>query len=232
MLARAPVAVVTAAAALAVVGSQAAGAAPRRATVIPPQAHPHGRSYSEWAASWWQWVLTQPVESNPVLDPTGANCARGQAGRVWFLAGSFESGPVTRECTVPAGTMLFFPIVNFVSCAFLTDPPEQRTEEYLRSQNEFVRDNARDLSASVDGRPVRNLQARYFEESTLFDLVLPAGNIFGLDPGFVLEPCADAGYYLMLPPLPPGEHTIRFSGLLDTFSVDVTYELVVARRAP
>lgn len=25
------------------------------APVAPPQSHPHGRSYAEWAAAWWQW---------------------------------------------------------------------------------------------------------------------------------------------------------------------------------
>ena len=42
--------------------------------------------------------------------------------------------------------------------------------------------------------------------------MLPADNLFGLDPGFVLDPSVDAGYYLVVKPLAPGEHTLRFGG--------------------
>ena len=43
------------------------------AGVFAPQAHPYGSSYGEWAAKWWQWVLTQPTPTNPLLDATGEN---------------------------------------------------------------------------------------------------------------------------------------------------------------
>src|ERR1700682_1095100 len=40
---------------------------------------------------WWEWVLSQPFATNPVLDLTGEQCANRQRGQVWFLAGSFGS---------------------------------------------------------------------------------------------------------------------------------------------
>jgi hypothetical protein len=61
--------------------------------------------------------------------------------------------------------------------------------------------------------------------------VLPPDNVFGLPAGFVLDPCADEGYFLMVKPLPPGTHTIAFTG---TFAgappVDVTWTVTVGRR--
>ena len=45
----------------------------------------------------------------------------------------------------------------------------------------FVRDAANDLVATIDGVAVPNIKPRYFEESSLFTVVLPADNLFGLD---------------------------------------------------
>ena len=61
--------------------------------VFPLNSNPHGNSYSEWSARWWQWALSIPAATNPVLDETGANCAQGQSGQVWFLASSFSGIP-------------------------------------------------------------------------------------------------------------------------------------------
>ena len=57
--------------------------------IAPIQSHPHGNTYGEWAAEWWQWALETPASVNPVLDMTGEFCAEGQKGHVWFLAGTF-----------------------------------------------------------------------------------------------------------------------------------------------
>jgi hypothetical protein len=193
----------------------------------PEQPRPHGQSYPAWAADWWVWALSQPVSTNPVLDTTGEHCEVAQQGNVWFLAGTFRSGSVTRDCTVPAGTALLIPVINVFYCALAEDPPEQQTEEYARAQVAFVEDTASGLSLTVDGRTVRRLT---YEESEVFSVVLPANNIFRLPAGTVASPCADAGYYALVPPLSVGEHTIRIQGTLDTFMVDVTYQITVAPR--
>jgi hypothetical protein len=193
----------------------------------PEQPRPHGQSYPAWAADWWVWALSQPVTTNPVLDTTGEHCDVAQQGNVWFLAGTFSSGSVTRDCTVPAGTALLIPVINSFYCALAEDPPEQQTEEYVRAQVAFVEDTASGLSLTVDGRTVRRLT---YEESEFFSVVLPADNLFGLPAGTVANPCADAGYYALVPPLSVGEHTIRIQGTLGTFMVDVTYQLTVAPK--
>lgn len=80
--------------------------------IRPPQSHPYGHTYNEWADRWWQWVDAIPQSVNPIIDPTGANCAIGQSGPVWFLAGS-PGGSYERSCTVPAGKAIFFPVANY-----------------------------------------------------------------------------------------------------------------------
>jgi hypothetical protein len=200
-------------------------AASANAGVLPATAHPYGHTYSQWAAAWWQWALGQPAPSNPVLDSTGAFCGQGQTGQVWFLAGTFGGPAVTRSCTVPAGKALLLPVLNDAYFAFPTDPPSQRTEAYVRSQVTAVATTSAPF-ATIDGVAVPNIPD-YLEKSTLFRVVLPADNLFGLDAGFVLEPCADEGYYLVLSPLTPGHHTIHFGGAYNSTSVDVTYDLTV-----
>src|SRR2546430_5217700 len=64
--------------------------------VVPPDSNEFGNSYGEWSARWWQWLLSIPNSTNPNLDTTGANCAVGQTGQVWFLAGTFGGPAVTR----------------------------------------------------------------------------------------------------------------------------------------
>jgi hypothetical protein len=56
--------------------------------VYSARSKPYGLSYGEWSARWWQWILSIPTQMNPNLDSTGAHCAEGQSGHVWFLPGA------------------------------------------------------------------------------------------------------------------------------------------------
>jgi hypothetical protein len=200
-------------------------------SIAPIQSNPHGQTYSAWAAAWWQWALGTPASVNPVLDNTGEHCAEGQTGRVWFLAATFGNGTVERSCTVPTGTALFFPLINAFYGAFLNDPPETRTEEFLRAQ---VTCNNVVLLAEINGVSVDN-PFQYFEQSPLFDVQLPKDNVFGVGedvvPELLLSPSVDAGYYLFLRPLPPGTYTIHWvasqSCPFGGFAQEVTYHLTV-----
>jgi len=208
--------------------------------VLPPQSHPNGATYGEWAARWWQWAYKQPVDTNPLFDETGAKVANGQSGNVWFLAGVINvSGTAERTATIPTGKALFFPIVNFEAdnLAPPTNPPLDVAG--LRALAKSVIDGATDLAAEVDGRAVVNLPA-YREQSPVFSITLPDNNLFqffgfnvpagtySLPDGFV-----DDGYYLMLAPLSAGPHTIHFHASIPSFdfTLDITYHLTVAGGA-
>lgn len=205
--------------------------------IAPIQSRPHGKTYGAWAAEWWQWALGMPPSVNAILDETGEFCAEGQTGHVWFLGGTFGFSPVERECTVPSGTALFFPLVNTGYGAFLDDPPEQRTEEFLRAQ--IACEEPTELFAVIDGVEVED-PFQYFEQSPLFDVQLPEDNIFGATPEdipeLLLSPTVDQGYYLFLAPLPPGEHVIEWRAVWDDpepdpiceTTQDITYYLTVS----
>jgi hypothetical protein len=52
--------------------------------------------FAKLSADWWQWALSIPTSVNPQTDPTGENAVVGQRGSIWYLAGVFGGGTVTR----------------------------------------------------------------------------------------------------------------------------------------
>lgn len=215
------------------VGPAAADSVPR---VAPIFSKPGGQTYGRWAAEWWQWALGVPADKNPVIDTTGEHCAERQVDDTWFLAGSFGSAPIVRECSIPEGKSLFFPLINNLYGAFLNDPPEQRTEEFVREQAECA--FPVELSAEIDHFKIRRLD-RFFtgksgSQSPFFNVQLPPENVTGLDedaiPELVLSPSAEQGYYLFVRPLSLGEHTVRWRAegcQAADFVQDITYNLTI-----
>jgi hypothetical protein len=183
--------------------------------VLPINSKPYGMSYGEWSAAWWQWAYSLPADGHPLFDT--ADCSEGQSGKVWFLGGTFTTveeapgvvvGEAERECTVPAGTALFFPIVNAEANTF--DDPDA-SEEDLRGVANFLGDHIQDLSCTIDGTPVEQLHL-FRAESPQFTIgPLPENNILGIEAGSTAKSVGD-GVFLMLAPLPKGTHVIEFSG--------------------
>ena len=203
--------------------------------IAPIDALPKGQSYGRWAAAWYQWALGVPAAVNPVLDTTGEHCAQRQVDEVWFLAGSFSTTPVVRTCEVPAGKSLFFPLINIAYFAFLNDPPDTRTEAFVRANGSCT--EPAHISAWIDEfhvpRPNRFFTGSSGSQSPFFNVQMPPGNVFGADeaaiPELVLSPSAEQGYYLFVGPLRPGTHTIRWtaSGCTPGGSQDIRYVLTV-----
>jgi hypothetical protein len=199
--------------------------------IAPIYSHPGGKTYGEWAAEWWQWVFGLPPGVNPAMDSNGEFCAVGQRGDVWFLAGSFGAEAV-RKCTIPRGKALFFPLINTFYGAFLSDPPETTTKEFIREQVDCGIPS--ELVVEIDGFTVKN-PFKYLEKSPFFDVKLPEDNILGVGedviPQLLLCPSADKGYYIFLEPLSPGEHKIHWKATWTCpsgdSSQDITYDLTI-----
>jgi hypothetical protein len=211
-----------------------------RPQIAPIKTTPAGQTYGRWAAEWWQWALGVPAAMNPLTDTTGEHCAQRQVDEVWFLAGSIMADPVVRACEVPAGKLLFFPLINNFYGAFLNDPPETRTEEFVRAAGSCT--EPAEISVEIDGfkipRPTRFFTGASGSQSPFFNVQLPPGNLFGADettvPELVLSPSAEQGYYLFVRPLRSGRHTIRWSasGCTPGNTQDITYHLTVVGGGP
>jgi hypothetical protein len=91
-----------------------------------------------------------------------------QSGPVWFLAGTFE-GSVERECIIPSGEALLFPIY-YVIGAFAENPEVEFKE--MRSLAKDVIDKVTVKEATIDGRPLKEID-RYKIASDVFNVTYP-----------------------------------------------------------
>jgi hypothetical protein len=199
------------------------------ALVYPPQSAAFGEPFRQWTADWWQFMLSIPTAVNPLADETGQNCMVGQRGAVWFLAGNFggTAAPTTRACSIPEDKALFFPVLNVVDVNTTT-----QTANELRTETAPCVDAVTRLTVEVDGQPVSVDKNRV--RSAVFEIAVPADNLFGIDAG-IYSPAIDDGYYVMLKPLGVGEHEIHIVGasagcpLLggNAFSTEVTYNVTI-----
>jgi hypothetical protein len=227
--------------------------------ILPPNSRPGGLTYGEWNAKWWQWAYSMPIDSHPLFDT--ADCSKGQSGNVWFLGSTFATeqatnGDVTatadRKCTIPPGKMLFIPMANVEGSKAENNG---QTEAELREYTEEIMDHAIELSAEIDGRPIKNLEtykaSPYKAPSPLFTFgPLPENNVLqflypadkypemqdNIKAGATSDSVAD-GIYLMLAPLSVGKHTIHFKGMFKftedqdgsdfVFKQDINYQITV-----
>ena len=199
---------------------------------LPSNSNAYGDGYGELTADWLEWILAIPLPNNPLFDQDGGDAAIGQFGKVWFLAGT-TGGAATRTVTVPVGTALFFPIVNFfwVNTPEFGDPawsPEH--EASVRELLAATVDTAQNLILEIDGRTVANLDSLRVS-GAVGACTLPDDSILGVPLDPVPHECVADGYWALLPPLSVGNHTIHFAGgFASGFSLDVTYEITVSPR--
>jgi hypothetical protein len=207
--------------------------------VLPVQSHAYGASYGEWSARWWQYALSIPAPQSPFFDQTGADFAVGQSGKVWYLSGGIEFTPngqppagnlnvLDRSVTLSTGKALFFPVLNSETDNVVPGGTNTNyTADQLRAFAKQQQDSAENMFAQIDGRSVLNV-SQYRVTSPVFSYTLPDNNIEGV-PAQVVYPAVGDGVYLMVAPLSPGQHTIRFGGDFGpgNFALDITYHITV-----
>ena len=186
----------------------------------PPEIFPANK-VSELGDRWWQWITG--LDSNVVnpfteLGQDGCDAGLQDNSKLLFLVGSAKdnvTGFPEHECGIPQGTSILFPIVN-VLCDDLevNTPFFAQTEQGQRICANNLLDNYYNLTLEIDGYEVQNLEqyridspAGGFEFTAVPNnpVAIPAGNGTGVSDGF----------WILLKPLKPGEHTITFSGAID-----------------
>jgi hypothetical protein len=195
-----------------------------------------GRTYGEWAAQWVGWSFAGPIGQNVIEDPSGDLCALHQPpSRVWFLAGTF-GGAAERSCTIPRGLALFYPLIltSWIDCP--GTPDETLSDAEVRDILDIFAFSApTELSTRLNDVPIASLQVPIVRTQTpAFTSVLPNGNVVtwcsappaSLPAGRTGRQIAD-GYWVMLPALPPGQHTLTLRGAVPGFENSVTYRLTV-----
>ncbi len=197
----------------------------------PPDSNPFGLTYGEWGAEWWKWLNGIPADRNPAADSTGVFCAENQnaSSPVWHLAGTWGSKEV-RSCTIPSGkSILLSPIEVLCTPA---ETPTLKTKEDMQNCAREDQDKVHFVKVTVDGMDISDI-SKYRFQTPLFNLTLPENNVMGIPSGEISG--LSEGYFVILKPLPEGNHTIRSSGSLtevtvqgtQNFASDVTYDITI-----
>jgi hypothetical protein len=209
--------------------------APRPSSaVMDPSATYEGKTYAQWSASWWQWFYSLPTDRHPLFDT--ADVSAGQSGNVWFLGGAYNPAATNgvkygtaaaRDVVIPQGTALYFPLFAAESAIL---EGKGTNAAGLQANSQAVIDTVTMLSCAIDGQTVSNLSA-YRASSSLFTWgPLPTNNVFGDPVNFpagATSPSVADGYYLLLQPMTPGDHSIHFNGGTPRSQIDITYNITI-----
>jgi hypothetical protein len=176
--------------------------------VVPLGSHYFGKTYGQWSAAYWKWVLSITIPNNPILDTEGINGGVGQSGGVWFLAGTNGVTGVNRTVKIPAEKAIFVPIINAVSFPYpkldVTDP------ELKKEVRDFI-NNVTVHKVELDGKNLDSFRVK----SDIFMFTVPENNYLNLCyPNLTARSyqAESDGYWIMLKPLPEGIHNIRIYG--------------------
>jgi hypothetical protein len=163
----------------------------------------YGKSLDEYTNIWWQWANSMSDDESPVTDKTGARCHINQHGHVWFLAGGYGSSKITRKCSIPKDNYIFFPVINMLHY------PASGVQLTCKSAKERAAMNnnlLRSFIVTIDNHKIVNPAFHRYSSPECFDL-------FDLVPKSTAPkayPSATDGYWVMLRPLSPGSHRIKF----------------------
>ena len=210
---------------------------PVQAAVLSPDATFAGKTLYEWSAQWWKTFLEAPFDNNPLLapDPTGSSLTaiNVPSSPVFFLTGIIGGGAVNRSVRVSEKQAVFFPLTNFASVQ--VEPDE--TAESLCSGSSQDNVDVSSLFAIIDGQSIgdlgsqrQNCQDQPDSGGFLVDAP-PDSLLAGLAADLVQQKqnlAVSDGFYLMVEPLTPGQHTITFGGEIpDRISQNHIYTIAV-----
>jgi hypothetical protein len=192
-----------------------------------------GADMATWGERASQWVYGQPLDQSPLFDPTGANCAVGQQGPVWYIA-RIAGPPVftgERWCTIPHSKSLLLyigAIVNDYPCPpeFGFEPaPGQSLYDFLSTGAREGMDLVDFLEISLDGRLLNDVMTYRFASDDLFSITGDPSLQAVLDPCITgsPQPAVVDGFFMMFKPLERGEHTIRVHGTATPIGHDKTF---------
>jgi hypothetical protein len=183
---------------------------------------------------WWRWIFSidRLLQPNPFTTVYQGECSRLMQGNVLFLVGQGSPlGSVSNHgtCIISSQTSILFPLVNgfdidctsqqqqskpTVPCGFNIQTPARGQPFQQLRNNPFVAgvNDATNLVASIDGVPLQYVQVQ--SPPGGFEVRLATHDVYGFDVGPVRLHGVVNGFWVLLPPLSPGQHTLTFGGCL------------------
>jgi hypothetical protein len=219
---------------------------------FPVNSSPYGISYKNWTAKWSAWQEEIPKSYNwnfkdtPGVNYVSKDCSYMQdpSSPVFFLpwVGKELGTYVTVTCIVPHNKAILISVDS--GTGDYSDPSVKlkTPSELIRLETESNK-YPNEFHSTLDGRPLDLINDEVHKvTSDLYNLTLPKDNLWGEPegPGKAIT----QGWWLMLKPLPTGEHTVHYNtgygnsksnpanippgqGNPKGYIQDVTYHLVV-----
>lgn len=188
--------------------------------IVPSNQKVANKTVGQWGERYWAWLLVRTPERNPYTDTTGAFCADGQAGPVWFLAGGNAKDHVVRHCTIPIGKYLLLPAyaLLFESKEGTKPCPELESEK----TGEIGAASIDSVYVSIDGQRFDS----FYDNRAHTDRCAPIRGDAGET---VVRNAVYFGAWILVRPMPAGEHTLSFGGSVPDLQQErgVTYILKV-----
>lgn len=214
-------------------------------SVVPINGKVDGKTYGKWSEVWWRQAFAVTVD-------TFAHCTdmNKNGGAMWFLAGTLvapsEGINVTRDCTVPSGKHIMFPVVNAEwsqaeavaqqpptgACMLAGVTPSGTDYAALSACAKALVKLGTNLEADVDGTTLdlTNQEAASPFPLFPFKVTVPNNPLCGFPLHCpVTSKSASDGIWIILNPLSAGPHTIHLhlEVPLFNFTLDVKYRLMV-----
>ena len=143
----------------------------RQPDTAPIHSHPYGQTYSEWATDWWQVALETPASVNPITDKSGEHCDQGNMGNVWFLFGSLQPGYDRASLRDPGRLRVCSSPWSVRSRWLLYDPPEERTEDFIRARVDCLEQAAATAGSSSSTARQRQVWISSSRSGAFYDVL-------------------------------------------------------------
>lgn len=212
----------------------------------PPPGAP-GSHLASLTDIWWQRILSTDIttQQNPFTRVYTGDCSQLIQGNTLFLVGQIFGTSVVNHgtCTISPQTSVLIPLINAfdIDCQSLNQSPThagvctfgvKRIGGVIGQPFGPLRTlasvgGATNLAASLDGAPLQFVRVQ--SPPGGFEVNLAAHDVFGFNVGVVvpLHGVAD-GFWVLLPSLPIGQHSLTFGGCLPSVGCQTNiYTLVV-----
>ena len=218
---------------------------------FPVNSSPYGIPYKDWTAKWAAWLDGLPKSYNwdfknaPGVNYVPKDCSYGQdpSNPVFFLPwiGPQQGTTASLTCVVPQNKAILISVDAGTSDYSDPNVKSKTPDELIKIVSKGNVYPVR-FDATMDGHPLDLINDETHKvTSGLFDLILPKDNVWGEPEG--PDKAITQGWWIMLKPLPPGEHTVHYTtgyrdsrsdptippgqGNLAPYIQDVTYHLKV-----
>jgi hypothetical protein len=186
---------------------------------LPTKSHAYGASLLTWQQRWVQWAFGS--STNPLL----SGICGEKVGKLFFLSVAIEPGTEV-NCVIPTGTPLLATPGGVVAWA----STDGQTREEILADRDAGLVGISEPRVTLDGRSLR--VADSFRLSDVYTIALEPGNfIQTVDPAVSRDTTRVAsGLWLVrITPLPPGQHELVLSDVIDGTVFDITFHITVRK---